>query len=88
MKNNVETSEIGKSMENIDKTKKNMAYKKIFLNDATLQKISLMIPAFFSEEDIKDKNKDKTSILIALAIDSLFRNEFKEIIQEIENDKF
>lgn len=86
MKNNVETSEIGKSMENIDKTRKNMTSKKIFLNDATLQKISLMIPAFFSEEDIKDKNKDKTSILIGLAVDSLFKNEFKEIIQNIEGN--
>lgn len=86
MKNNVETSEIGKSMENIDKTRKNMASKKIFLNDATLQKISLMIPAFFSEEDIRDKNKDKISILISLAVDSLFKNEFKEIIQNIEGN--
>lgn len=49
-----------------------------------MQKIKLMIPAFLSENDIKDKGKDNISEIVNLAIDSLFKNEFKSFIDNLE----
>lgn len=84
IKDSIENRNISESLEKIDKTKKNLGNKKITLTESSMQKIKLMIPAFLSENDIKDKGKDNISEIVNLAIDSLFKNEFKSFIDNIE----
>lgn len=84
IKDNIENKNISESLEKIDKTKKNLGNKKITLTESSMQKIKLMIPAFLSENDIKDKGKDNISEIVNLAIDSLFKNEFKSFIDNLE----
>ncbi|RDU67419.1 hypothetical protein [Helicobacter equorum] len=84
IKDSIENKNISESLEKIDKTKKNLGNKKITLTESSMQKIKLMIPAFLSENDIKDKGKDNISEIVNLAIDSLFKNEFKSFIDNLE----
>lgn len=84
IKDSIENKNILESLEKIDKTKKNLGNKKITLTESSMQKIKLMIPAFLSENDIKDKGKDNISEIVNLAIDSLFKNEFKSFIDNLE----
>ncbi|PAU99412.1 hypothetical protein [Helicobacter sp. TUL] len=84
IKDSIENRNISESLEKIDKTKKNLGNKKITLTESSMQKIKLMIPAFLSENDIKDKGKDNISEIVNLAIDSLFKNEFKSFIDNLE----
>ena len=84
IKDSIENRNISESLEKIDKTKKKLGNKKITLTESSMQKIKLMIPAFLSENDIKDKGKDNISEIVNLAIDSLFKNEFKSFIDNLE----